>query len=253
MKLTILGSASADPNPKRTCPGYLLEIGKNLILLDSGSGVIRKIVQAKIDFFQLDYLLYTHTHADHVSDLSYLLFTYGWQRRKKDLVIIGPKKFKSFVNSIIKIFAKKFEKVTKYKTKIIEVENSRLKMPGFTVTTKKMNHDMCMFLPYSVGYRIESQGKVFVYTGDTTYCENLIKLAKNADCLLIEGGMPKEFKDPAHFTPAEAAKIATEAGVKKLVLTHIARGAEKYNLKSQAQKYFKGPIIVAQDLKKITI
>jgi len=254
MKLTILGSASASPHPFRSSPAYLLEAGRKKILLDSGSGTAQKIKQAKYNLLDIDYFLYTHTHADHVSDLPYLLFTYRWQKRKKDLIIVGPKNFKSFVKTIEKTFAPNLEQLGKFKLKIIEVEDSSLKLGNLKITTKKMKHgSRYMYVPYDVGYRIEHNNKSIIYTGDTTYCKNVITLAKDADCLIIEGGRPEQDKNPVHLNTAGAAKIAQEANVKKFILTHIELKSEKYNLKKQAQKYFKGQIIVAKDLLNINI
>ncbi|MBU1164821.1 MBL fold metallo-hydrolase [Patescibacteria group bacterium] len=250
MKLTILGSSSASPNPTRTSPGYILEVGKDQILLDSGSGVAQKIIQAKYDLLKIRYFFYTHTHADHVTDLPYILFTSRWKYRKMPLTILGPKKFKNFFSIIEKTFA---PRLRKYKVNVVEMTNAEKKFLGFKVVTKKMSHSGKMFVPYAIGYRIESKNKVFVYAGDTAYCKNLIELAKDADCLLIEGGIPENSKKTGHFKPSDATKIAENAGVKKLVLTHFSLEADNYDMKKQAKKYFKGPIILAKDLMKINI
>jgi len=86
-------------------------------------------------------------------------------------------------------------------------------------------------------------GRKIVYTGDTGPSENLVKLAENADMLIHEATFEDELKERAieagHSTPSMAAETAKEAGVKRLVLTHIsARYKDANVLLEQAKKIF---------------
>ncbi len=86
-------------------------------------------------------------------------------------------------------------------------------------------------------------GRKIVYTGDTRPSENLVKLAENADLLIHEATFDDELLERAdedgHSTPSQAAKTAKEAGVKRLVLTHIsARYKDATLLLAQARKTF---------------
>ena len=86
-------------------------------------------------------------------------------------------------------------------------------------------------------------GRKIVYTGDTMPAENLVKFAENADLLIHEATFDNELEERAredgHSTPSQAAKIAKEARVKRLVLTHIsARYRDTSLLLKQARKIF---------------
>lgn len=107
---------------------------------------------------------------------------------------------------------------------------------------------------FCIGYRIETKGgKVVVYSGDTGYCENIVKLARGADLLILESALPQNHKLGGHLTPREAGGIAREAGVKRLVLNHIYPVCERYDILGECAKEFKGKISLAKDLLKIRV
>ena len=86
-------------------------------------------------------------------------------------------------------------------------------------------------------------GRKIVFTGDTGYSEAVVKLAQNADLLIHESTFEEEMKERAmedgHSTPSIAAKTAKDAGVKRLILTHIsARYKDANNLLQQAKQIF---------------
>jgi len=257
MKLTILGSGTCVPTTKRNAPGYVIKIGRDLILLDSGEGTKRRLMEAGIHPNSIDYILYTHTHVDHIAELPALLwgYMYDTRPRKKDLVIVGPKGFKRFFRQIIKLFSPLFYKRSKFKTSIKEISNSKIKGNGWRILSKPMCKQGNTFLPHSVAYRLETKRKSLVYAGDMfyDYPKSLIKLAYNTDLLLIESAVPNQRKVADHLTPSRAGEIATLANVKKLVLTHFYPPCEKYDIKKQAQRTYKGPIILAKDLMEIKV
>jgi ribonuclease Z len=100
-------------------------------------------------------------------------------------------------------------------------------------------------------------GRKIVYTGDTMPFENLVGLAENADLLIHEATFDDELMvragEDGHSTPSQAAKIAKEAGVKRLVLTHIsARYRDAHLLLKQARKIFFNTDL-AEDFLKIEL
>jgi ribonuclease Z len=96
-------------------------------------------------------------------------------------------------------------------------------------------------------------GKILVYSGDTRFSHNIIELARGADMLIHEGTLASDLKDWAemegHSTAEVAAKVAKEAGAKRLILTHIsARYPDVGVLVEEARRIFP-KTEVAQDLK----
>ena len=86
-----------------------------------------------------------------------------------------------------------------------------------------------------------------MYTGDTEYSESVVDLAQGAHTLLIECAFPDEGAVPGHLTPSGVARIAREAGVERVVLTHIYPAADSASLPSDVARNYDGEILVAED------
>ncbi len=249
MKLTILGSGTAAPVLARNCASYLLEIKSKKLLFDSGAGTIRRLLELKIDLFEIDNIFYTHLHNDHINDLGAIIWSnnYGGVR-KKPLNLYGPNGFKQYYNILIK----KLLKPTKiyFKINVKELKKSFIKIKDIIIKTNPIIHSTTT---KSIAYRIEHKGKSLVYAGDAEYCNEVIEIAKNADVLLIECSFPDHKKVEGHLTPSLAGKLAAKAKVKKLILTHFYPEVLKSDIKKHCAKEFSGNIILAKDKMEINI
>jgi ribonuclease Z len=82
-------------------------------------------------------------------------------------------------------------------------------------------------------------GLKVVYSGDTKPCDNILEISKNADLLIHDGTFLEEEEGKAHADVKQAAKIAKEANVKQLILTHISRRyTDARELEEEAKKIF---------------
>ncbi len=250
MKIIILGSGTLVPTVNRQAPGIVIKIGDEPLLFDSGSGVIYKLPAAGIDYKKINHIFYTHySHPDHINDLPYIIFTNKYDNPNRDCVlrITGPNGITNFYENIKRLYPI-FEEVP-FDVNIREVNDESVAYENFSIITKPMFHRDVE----CAGYRIEAKGKAVVYTGDTDYCKNAVELAKDADVLITECSVPNAFKIDGHLTPNLAGRIATEAGIKKLVLTHLYPVCEDPNIKEEAEEAFSGEIIIARDLMKIDV
>lgn len=104
----------------------------------------------------------------------------------------------------------------------------------------------------------KTKGKKIVYSGDTAPCENILKISKGADILIhdgtfIEGPEEKKYLKKRHTSVRMAAKIAKEAGVKKLILTHFSRRYKNLDiLLKEAKKVFPNTEL-AHDFKEVIV
>ena len=120
---------------------------------------------------------------------------------------------------------------------------------AFTVDTFPMAH-----IESSIGYRITARdGTSIAYTGDTGLCENAVKLALGADLFICEAALPDAMEVEGHLTPSLAGKIAAEAEVKHLVLTHFYPECETVDLEAECRMAYRGPLTLAQDLMVIDV
>lgn len=252
MKLTILGSGTCVPSKRRAPSGYLLELGKEKILLDGGSGTLRQIAKAGIDYSSIATIMYTHFHVDHTAELLPLLFA-----RKNDpspinsekLCIYGP------------------EGMLEYIFRLDQFAGSWVYKDNDSITVKELKADDeinlgdCIISCHStyhqsnsIGYRfVTDNGKIFSYTGDTDSGDRLLPLLHNADIALSECSFPDNSKITGHLTPSELARIAQNANVKKLLLTHLYPVMDSVKPIPVIQKIFKGDVEITEDLNEYEV
>lgn len=249
MRLTILGSGTAAPLLDRNCAGYLVEADREKLLLDSGAGTIRRLLELKANLFDINHVFYTHLHNDHINDLGAIIWSNNYGGiRKKSLNLYGPKGFKQYC----RILVDKLLKPSKinFRINVEELEKATIKIGNILIKTHPTRHSK---ITRSITYRIEHKNKSLVYTGDTEYCSEAINAARNADYLLIECSLPDGKSVEGHLTPSLAGRIAAKAYVKNLILTHFYPEVLKTNIKKQCAKEFNDRIILAKDKMKIMI
>jgi len=249
--LYLLGTGCGVPTLKRGGAGILLS--PEMFLFDIGRGTIDKLLRLGVNYCKIKSLFFTHYHPDHTAELVSLLFAYkdpeyGKVNAPDDFYVYGPPGLTSLFQGLESIYGN-----------WVKAENYRLILKE--IYDEEITTDTCKIYAYptehtasSVGYRIElGKGKIIAYSGDTGYSERVVKLAKNADYLILECSLPEEKAQSGHLTPSLAGKIAEEAGSKRLILTHFYPVCEKINILERCRKYYSGEIILGEDLMKFTI
>jgi len=254
MKITILGSGTCVPSLKRSSCSVLIEIGQGLLLFDSGAGTMRRLLEAGVTIDRLSHIFYSHLHPDHTGELVTLLFASKYPntyRRLKPFTIVAAEGFVNFYEKLKFAYGEWIE-LAPGLLRISELNTTgrdHLDCGLFDVDSLPMEHtDM------SLAYRITGpNGKSVVYSGDTDLCDNLVTLAKGVDVLICESALPDEMKVPGHLTPSLAGRIATQAGVKKLVLSHFYPECDAVDIYEQCRKTYHGPLVLAEDLMEIEL
>lgn len=246
MEITVVGSGTVVPLLERRQSCVVVESGGETIVLDLGSGAVRGMLRSGIDPFAVDRILLTHFHPDHTADLVPLLFSTNYgapQPRTRPLNITAPQPFHEFWSSICGAWGEWL--YGPYPLGISELPHEctqPLEFPGFTLRWAPAEHR-----PESISYRLEGDGGTFVYTGDTGYAESVVDLARGAHTLLVECSFPDGYDVPVHLTPSEVASVAAEAGVERVVLTHLYPQVEELDLVSEVGNGFSGEVLVAED------
>ena len=210
----------------------LIDADQYYIILDAGNGIYKADKYISRD--KPVYLFLSHFHLDHIEGLHVLT-----KFRFKKLTIIGQPGTKKTINAFLdKKFSVPLSKLT-YDCKAIDVNEGWHDEP-FRFQCLKLKHVTKCF-----GFRFEIEGKAISYCTDTGYCDNAVKLSKNTDLLISECaflGKPDPFWP--HLNPELAAKLAREANVKKLVLTHFDANEyltmrQREQAESRSRKIFK--------------
>ena len=245
MLITLLGTGTGVPSPRRNPPSILVRFKDKAAIFDSGPGTLKKLLKFDINCLNLDFIFYTHLHLDHVSEFAAILFAAKIPPdvRKKPLYVYGPTGLKDYYKKIGDLYNETIY-TDLYKVNLEEIENKEINIDGFNIATKTLKHH-----GGSMGYRILTPGgKKIVYSGDTDYCKEIVELSKDADLLILECAFPDEMYMKGHLTPKLAGRIACEANVKKLVLVHMYPVCDKYDLITSCKKEFKKEVITGEDL-----
>lgn len=212
MRLHILGVNGPFPESNGATSGYLLESDDTLIQFDMGSGVLSRLTALTAPE-ALSALFLSHWHFDHASDLSILMYrleAMGFGASGPQFLVFAPVDDASALRRIVASAAC---------FRLTDIApGDFFSFGGCTVHVGEARHPVP-----SVGFRVECDGRILGYTGDTNTLPSLSAFFRGCHLLLADGLFPEEnwTAQKPHLSSALAAVLASEAGVEKLVLTHL--------------------------------
>ena len=233
MELTVLGCYGPYPPAGGACSGYLLEEGGCRVLLDCGNGVLSRL-QQHLPLWDLDAVVVSHLHSDHVSDL--FIMRYGLElalasgRRPGPLPLFAP------AEPAAEFARLPYKDV--YRVQALSAAGPPLQIGPFSFTFCETVHAVpCL------AARVATPGGTLVYSGDTGYFDGLAPFAAGASLFLCEANLQEEEmarqpQPPKHLSAAAAARLAAEAGVERLLLTHLHPAREAGLAVEEARPYF---------------
>ncbi|MEU8898845.1 MBL fold metallo-hydrolase [Nocardia sp. NPDC048505] len=235
--LTVLGSATPYPAIGNPCSGYLVTHGTTRLWLDAGTGTLAEL-QRHVRLDQLDAIWISHLHADHCADLltAYYGLRYADQRPRAPLPLYGPPGIADRLAGFLTNGPRRSPIESAFAVHELS-DGHRARIGELSVLAAAVRHDVPAFAA-----RIETSAATLTYSGDTAPCAALTTLAAGSDLLLCEAdGAPAE-GPPVHCTPEDAGTTAAEAGVRRLVLTHVSRFVTPEDAVARARTRFAGPV-----------
>lgn len=247
MRLTVVGCSGSFAGPESPASSYLVQAeheGRTWsIVLDLGNGALGHL-QRHVDPADLDAVFISHLHPDHCVDVTGLYVTRKYRPSGPvpgQLPIHAP-------TGAGERFALMYHGLEHggmtAEFAVHELSDTLVTTVGpFTVTSHRVNHPVEAY-----GFRVEADGAVLAYTGDTDACDALTPLLTGAHLALADSAFVDD-RDTAtgiHLSGSRAAAAAVEAGgVKRLVLTHIPAWNDPEVCRAQAAAVWDGPLDVA--------
>lgn len=275
MDFVLLGTGCPNCDPLRLGPSNLVRHGEHAFLVDCGSGVTQRLVQAGTPGRDIEALLLTHLHSDHTVDLLQLIMSSWHQARPKPQRIYGPKGTKRFVDGLMAFWQPEFEQriaherrpsTVALQVEVEEIEDGEIiRHDDMVVRAVRVEHSP---IRNAFGFVFEAEGRKLAFSGDTAYCPALIEAARGADALvhecfihremeIIPGVRTREGTDAVasyHTLSSEVGKVAREAGAKCLVLNHfVPTRFDRAALLAEVRRDYDGPIVIGEDLLAIDI
>lgn len=253
----LCGTGAALPDPDRAGPCTAILADGQFLLIDAGPASWRVVDQLNLPIARLSGVLLTHLHSDHIGELGEAVVQSWIAGRASALDVYGP----PGVEEVVAGFAHAYAHDTDYRVthhqdafmprapsgavahviapppgtdRVVVFERGALKVSAFRVEHAPADP--------AYGYRIDWRGRVVVISGDTRRSEAVVRNAQGADLLLHEAlaahlteraasraralGLDRTAKlardvENYHATPVQAAEVAQQAGVQRLVYTHV--------------------------------
>ena len=185
MKLTLLGTGCPSIDYKRCGSANLICSKKTKILIDCGSGVTQRLNQSGHSSAEIDALLLTHLHTDHVIDLYQLIISSWHSDRDAIWKIYGPKGTKKFVDQIflawknerkLRISYEKRKSIKALKYKVYEFNKTgSINIKDIKFKYFEVDHKPVQF---AYGFSFYNNKKKLTISGDTRPCESLMQNAQ---------------------------------------------------------------------------
>ncbi|MFI5853728.1 ribonuclease Z [Streptomyces parvulus] len=293
-ELVVLGTASQVPTRHRNHNGYLLRWDGEGILFDPGEGTQRQMLRAGVAAHDLNRICVTHFHGDHSLGLAGVIQRINLDRVPHEITAHYPRSGRRFFERLRYATAYR-ETVALTEapvdadgplavTPAYTLDARKLSHPVESYGYRLTEPDGRRMLPHRLaahgiagpdvgrlqregslnGVRLDEvsearPGQRFAFVMDTRLCEGVHALAEGCDLLVIESTFLDEDEalatDHGHLTAGQAARVARDAGVRHLVLTHFSqRYSDPEEFERQARAAgFDGELTVARDLTRIPV
>ena len=241
MKLTIVGCAGSYPNAISAASCYLVEQGGFRLALDFGSGALGPM-HHYCDPCALDAVLLSHLHADHFLDMCSLYVARRYQPSGVPPVmpVYGPD------DTAVRLAAAYGMDPDPGMVDVFDVRSypdAEFEIGPFTVRARQVHHPVTCY-----ALRVSAGGRTLVFSGDTAPCAALVESARGADVALFEASFREGEENPPalHMTSFEAGTMAAQAGVGRLVLTHLVAWHDNADAATEAARAYDGDIVLAE-------
>ncbi|AYY13784.1 MBL fold metallo-hydrolase [Actinobacteria bacterium YIM 96077] len=259
LNVWLTGTGTPAVLPGRAGPSTLIRAGTDLMLIDCGNGCAYQIARLGFDPKDITHIFITHHHADHNADLPFLLMS-GWVTHRDDYQaprVIGPPGTLEFVNRMLALHEYDIRArldheydIERLAPEVIEIhDGAQMAGSAWKATAFRVDHHpVCE----AYGYRVETRETSVAISGDTRPCDNLISYANGVDVLIHEAIYPGYGYPEYHTLSTDVGAVATRAGARQLVLTHLLPGhLPAVRWLEHVRPDYGGPITVGYDLMQV--
>ena len=268
---TLLGTGTPRPDAQRYGSAVLVETPQgHRLLFDAGRGAVLRMQQLQLPIEKLDQVFITHLHFDHVVGLDDVWLVARLWQRKDPLQVLGPNGTQALAENLKRAYLR--DREVRYQQSGLPLETGDLIGedigPGIVyaqgdlrVTAFEVDHD---HVKPAFGYRVDYGQHSVVISGDTTYSDNLLRHAQDADVLIHEVAMASEkilAHNPrvqkvmaSHSTPEQVSQVLSETQPRLALLTHLLLyGVSEEQVLQAVRNTYPGDVRLGQDLMAVDI
>lgn len=227
-------------------------------MVDTGTGSTKNISEVGKNVEDLDAVVNTHRHPDHISDLVPIVqdkVVRSFSIEEPDIALYGPEGHREYLED--RMMHEMVEKPSTveenfgFDLEVVEIGSREEISEDLEMEAVEALHGPESFRCLSL--KFSSEDRELVFTGDTDYNPELESFAEGADMLVADCSRPGDEEVEGHMNAEECGKLAERAGVDTLVLSHLYPQSEGHDLEAQAGEFFGGEVVVAEDLMVLEI
>ncbi len=251
LQVTILGSGTIIPTPRRRATSLAVGVGDEWYLFDCGPGTLDGLEESGLCFRDLKHVFLTHFHPDHTLGVGHLLAALRIDESsggQGGLTFYGPGGLTDFIERWHALYHATLPKAAH--PTLVEVDGGEVYSGGgVRVRAAGVDHDGRAAL----AYRFDAEDASIVYTGDTAYTEILVELAREVALLIAECSVPDDRPMAGHMTPSAVGALAARCGAARVVLVHLYPVFDGQDPAEAVKRVYRGPVTVAEDGMKINL
>jgi ribonuclease Z len=270
MKITLLGTGCPVAHPRRGGAATLIETAETSVLVDCGSMVTQRLIEAGCRGAFLDALVVTHRHSDHLVDFYQLVVSSWHQGRAAPWTVHCPETVTPLIEATMDAWRDERELRIAFEQRPsstgLEVECKTL-APGRVITIGDLEIEPVLVdhgpISPAYGFVLRAGGNTAVLSGDTGVCDALIEAGKGADLLVHEVYIHQDMAlipgqrsaatvsatGSYHTLSDEVGEVARRMGARALALTHfVPPDFDRASLLAEVAESYNGPIYVGEDL-----
>lgn len=272
VKLQVLGSGGPELDDRRASSSYLVWLdGKARVMVDAGGGSSFNFERSGANFNDLQAVLFSHLHVDHVADWPVYIKAGYFSGREQDLPVLGPAGNHLLPNQTDfqqRLFTQAWPYLREYVNREIATEyhlNPETVAPGNQLWQRQLDQLQLSAIEVNHGpipalaWKVSLAGCDLVFSGDTSArSDNLLRLAEGADLLIAHNAIPEDAGRIAkrlHMTPSRIGEVAAGAEVKALLLSHLMNRTSGRTAETEQhiRERYKGTVAFAEDLLEINL
>lgn len=254
-RFAFLGSSASVTSAARDNTSLVFEAGGAAILVDCGGAAVQRLRRLAVDPLRLTHAIITHVHVDHAYGLPSLVRQLAALKRQAPLSVVCRPEHVEPLRTLLTVF-RLWERADYFPMTLVPIDLAvgarAFTTGGLAVSTAPNEHGA---MP-NFAVRVDAVGgPAVVYSSDTQPSEAIVALARGADTLVHEATFAECDRAPgrhvAHSSAADAGRVAARAGVRRLILTHIAIDYhdDVGLLADEARRHFGGAVEVAEELR----
>jgi ribonuclease BN (tRNA processing enzyme) len=258
VRLTVLGKSPSWQDAGGACSGYLIEDTGISLLLDCGNGVFAKLRQRR-DYTELDAVLISHLHADHMLDLVPYAYALTYAPRQQPVAVPpwpgtdhparpelhAPPGARETFRRMCGAWGN--EDLIESAFELIEYDaGANLEIGPLRARFREVPH---FTTTYAVEISSTNGAGRITFSADCRPNDELVEFAADTDLLLVEATLPRPERTGirGHLTPTEAGEHGRRAGAKRLILTHISDELDHTWARKQGSAAFGSPVEIAHE------